>query len=43
MTTTQEDVKMTSSLEDLPRVADRLSDDLLLPPETVKVRAQARE
>ena len=34
---------MTSSLEDLPRVADRLSDDLLLPPETVKVRARARE
>ena len=32
-----------SSLEDLPRTSDSLSDDLLLPEETVKIRAEARE
>lgn len=32
-----------SSLDGLPRIADGLSDDLLLPEETVSVRMQARE
>lgn len=33
----------TSSVQDLPRTAERLSDDILLPAETVKIRGEARE
>jgi alkylation response protein AidB-like acyl-CoA dehydrogenase len=32
----------TSSLDDLPRTAERLSDDILLPAETAKIRSEAR-
>lgn len=32
----------TSSLDGLPRTSDRLYDDLLLPDETVKIRAEVR-
>ncbi len=34
---------MTSSLDALTRTSDQLYDDLLLPDETVKIRAEARE
>lgn len=34
---------MTSSLTGLPRTSDRLFDDLLLPDETVKIRAEVRD
>ena len=33
----------SSSLDDLSRISTALSDDLLLPPETVELRAEARE
>ena len=35
--------RMTSSLDALSRTSDQLYDDLLLPDETVKIRAEARE
>ncbi|MDT7729891.1 MAG: hypothetical protein QOK45_144, partial [Mycobacterium sp.] len=35
--------RMNSSLDALPRTSDQLYDDLLLPDETLKIRAEARE
>lgn len=34
---------MTSSLQGLPRISDRLYDDFLLPEETVKIRTEVRD